>query len=108
MKRPGTSCCPLLMMCLFVPVFAWSLAGCKDKAPPAPPAPTIEVTVVRTEPRDTPVESEFVGAFDEFGRVACSFEEGEVALGPEGDVVHERLWALSSELWAGRSRSRGF
>ena len=89
--------------------------GCKGESAPAPAATAVEVTVVETEPRDTPVVFEFVGKTASSRRVEIRsrvegfleerlYEEGSVV--EEGDVLFQmdrkpleaRLQAADAEL----------
>ena len=66
--------------------------GCKGEPAPAPAATAVEVTVVETEPRDTPIVFEFVGKTASSRRVEIrSRVEGflEKRLYEEGSVVEE-------------------
>lgn len=42
-----------------IPAYVLLLAGCSREAPPAPPQP-VEVSVLKVEPRDTPVSFEYI------------------------------------------------
>ncbi len=68
------------------------LTGCKVESREAPPPPPAEVTVVETEPKDTPVAMEFVGKTASSRRVEIrSRIEGflEERLFDEGTLVEE-------------------